>query len=571
MAFEFDADAVFRSACSFLAKGIRPVVLHGINDKGFCTCGKPEHHVDAGGKKQCGKHPREAGWQFSAAKTEDDAAAWLEIGLPFNMGVQLGPKSGIIDIEWDDEKAKRAAEELGLTSIETPTYSSGRSEHRLFAWDDRFSQCVKAVVYPRGLEVRLGIGTKGSQSVAPPSWHWSGVQYKWKPTLAIDDVDVAKLPEDIIRMIVTVNASGATSENRGKAKSSRWAIHGPMSEGHRHPTLLSLATKLVMRSPCIDEDEEQADILGLVWNTNLQNCKPPKTRDEVAQIIHSCLNWRRQIEESNKRLPQTSEELAKAAEEIEKAAGEKVVEPPVTGYAVMGLEYVTRPGSSEGEWMPGTWSIQMVNSDPAEIVLSVPGWKDTPCKGRVALTLDEYRSAKLVASKVFSATRRVILDGDRGEWERVWRGQEGNTKRPSIQGLMQKLMIDKDKAKDIDVGTSSLRFATLAGYLMETFAKATKPRDEDKPEPNQSGRPCWVKPDELWFRWAKTWEDIGRMHDVQSGERIRIRHMLCQAMGVEDLPESRHTFGDTRFAYIVFTPAWIEALKGLADGGVVSE
>jgi len=172
----------------------------------------------------------------------------------------------------------------------------------------------------------------------------------------------------------------------------------------------------------------------------------------------------------------------------------------------------------------------------------------------------------MVASKVFTATRRVILDGDRGEWERIWRGQDANSKRPAITGLMEKLMIKKDKTKDINVGTSALRYATLASYLLESFAKATQPRDEEKPEPNVSGRACWVTPDRLWFKWAKTWEDIGRTHDVQSGERIRIRHMLCQAMGVDDLPEGRHTFGDVRHSYVVFDSAWVEAVKKLAGG-----
>ena len=132
--------------------------------------------------------------------------------------------------------------------------------------------------------------------------------------------------------------------------------------------------------------------------------------------------------------------------------------------------------------------------------------------------------------------------------------------------MVEKLVDKKDKASDIHVGASSLRFATLAAYLMESFTKATMPRSEDNPEPNISGRACWVKPDQLWFKWQKTWEDIGRTHDVQAGERIRIRHMLCQTMGVDDLPEARHTFGDVRHSYVVFSSEWVDAVKSLADG-----
>lgn len=570
--FEFDANALFKSACAFLQRGARPLKLHGITTDGYCTCRKEGHHVNGSVKKQCGKHPRGGrGWQHSAATSEADVEAWLEDDEPFNLGVQLGPKSGIIDIEWDDEEAKRAAERLGITQIATPTYVSGRSEHRLFLWDDRFEQCEKAVVRPFGIEVRLGIGEKGAQSVVPPSWHWKGRQYVWKPTLSIEEVEFAPLPEELIRAIITTAGKAAGSDNRGKPRSSRWAIHGAINEGSRHPTLLALCTKLVMLNDNYQDDDEQEDIFGLIWNTNVVNCKPPKSREEIASIVHSCVQHRRDLENRREPIPKTSEAIEKAAADIEARKDMIADEPAVSGYTLHGLELRPVEGSRHGEWMPGDdesgWSIQMVNSDPPEIILNVPLWRNTPCKGRITFSFDEFRSAKMVASKVFSATRRVILDGDRGEWERIWRGQESNSKRPAVMGLMEKLMLKKDKKKDINVGTSGLRFATLASYLMDAFSKATAPRDEEKPEPNISGRACWVKPDQLWFKWQKTWEDIGRNHDVQAGERIRIRHMLCQMMGTDDLPEGRHTFGDVRHAYVVFSPEWVDAVKTLADGG----
>jgi hypothetical protein len=571
MAFEFDADAVFKSACAFLAKGVLPLKLHGITAEGYCTCRKEGHHINGAIKQQCGKHPKSSGgWQHTAAKTEAAIEEWLDDPEPFNIGVQLGPKSGIIDIEWDDDEAKRAAESMGITLIETPTYVSGRSEHRLFQWDDRFDQLEKAVVHPFGIEVRLGIGEKGAQSVVPPSWHWKGRKYIWKPTLSIEEVEIAPLPEELIRAIITTAGGAAGSTNRGKARSSRWAIHGPVTEGSRHPTLLALCTKLVMRNERYESDDEQEDIFGLIWNTNIVNCKPPKSREEVALIVQSCVQHRRRLESKKEAIPTTNEEIEKAAADIEAQASQGPCEPSVSGYALHGLELRPVKGSQQGEWLPGDdeggWSIQMVNSDPPEIILSVPLWRNTPCKGRITFSFDEFRSAKMVASKVFTATRRVILDGDRGEWERIWRGQDANSKRPPVTGLMEKLMIKKDRTKDINVGTSALRYATLASYLLDSFSKATQPRDEEKPEPNASGRACWVTPDKLWFKWAKTWEDIGRTHDVQSGERIRIRHMLCQVMGVDDLPEARHTFGDVRHSYVVFDSAWVEAVKNLAGG-----
>ena len=421
------------------------------------------------------------------------------------------------------------------------------------------------MVYPNGLEVRLGVGKKASQSVIPCSWHWSGVQYKWKPTLRIDEVELAKVPEELARAIVSGQVKGKTN---AKARSSRQVIHGDVGEGYRHPTLLALATKLVMRNDYYESDDEQEDIFGLVWNTNLQRCKPPKSSDEVWSIVHSCVSYRRELEQSGELVPRDQAAIDEAAKKIAAKAEAGETKKPVSGYGIQGLEWKPVDGWAEGEWLPGSWEIQMVQGDPPEIVLCVNQWKNTPCNGRVTFNFDEFRSATKVANKVFSATRRVILDGDRGEWERIWRGQDGGKNKPKIRGLVEKLVEKKqaDKDADIHVGASSLRYATLASYLMEVFGKATQPKSEESPEPNVSGRPCWVKPDELWFKWGKVWEDIGRTHDVQAGERIRMRHMICTRVGATDIPERRHTFGSVRHSFVVFSPDWIEAVQGLADG-----
>jgi hypothetical protein len=570
MAFEFNFNAIFREAAAAMARGLLVAPLHGIRPDGRCTCGMPDHNIAGASQRQCGKHPILNDWANHCAKTEDDIAGWEDFGMPINIGIILGPRSGIIDIEWDDEVAKAYAEEIGLTMIETPTYISGRSEHRLFRWDDRLSSC-KAVAHPGGLEVRLGTGKLQSQSVLPPSWHWSGIQYRWKPTLGLDEVDFAPIPENLL--IAIVNDHESVPKGRAMSKPlARTILHADIGEGSRHHSLLAIATKKVFRNEFYLRHEEQEDILAELILVNERRCKPPKTTDEVASILHSCVQYRRRMEERGDVVPKEQEDIERAAEDIERAIVEGDVgdDAPVSGYALHGLEWRPVKYWPAGEWLPGRWSIQMVLGDPPEIMLTVPAWADTPCKGQITFGFDEFRSAKAVANKVFSATRRAILDGDRGEWERLWRGQEGNSKRPKIAGLIEKLVEKKDRQKDIHVGTSGLRFATLAGYLMEAFTRATQPRDEEKPEPNVSGRPCWVRPDELWFKWAKTWEDIGRSHDVQSGERIRIRHMLCQAMGVEDFTEGRHQFGDVRHSYVIFSPAWVAAVQTLAEGGTAN-
>jgi hypothetical protein len=566
MAFEFDGNAVFQAAALAQSKGCRIVRDYGIMEDGSCTCGNKDHRIGGPAEMQCGKHPRGKAWGERAAVDEDTLWEWVEeardTGKPFNIGILLGPRSGVVDMEWDDEKAKAYAEAMGLTDVETPTYISGRSEHRLFKWDDRLADCP-AVVYPGGLEVRLGTGNLDSQSVLPPSWHWSGVQYRWKDGLSIDDVPFAPLPENLLLAIIN---DVDPSQRRAAPVSSRTVLHSDIPKGKRHPYLLSYVTAKVFSHARYLSGAAQADMLMEIELVNERHCKPPKSPQELRTLFYSCIEYRRKMETAGAAMPDTDEELEAVAEKIAQDEEEgKRQQAPVSGYAMHGLKWAAVEGWKEGEWLPGDWKIRVICSDPAEIILCVPQWKNTPCKGEIAFSFSEFESAKLVAKKIFESTRRVILHGDIGEWQTIWRGQDGNSKRPKLTGLFEKLFIEKQKADDVHVGTSSLRYATLASYLLEALARA-KPASEDKPEPERSGRPRWVTPGELWLGWQKTWEEIGRAHDVAAGERIRIKRLICDRMKVRDFREGRHTFGSTKRSYVVFTPEWIAAVEALAEG-----
>lgn len=568
MKFEFNADVVFKQAALAQSKGARIVRCYGINPDGSCTCGNLDHRHGGPAEVQCGKHPRGKAWGDRAANDEDALLSWCEeaeeTGKPFNIGILLGPRSGVVDMEWDDENAKAYAEAMGLTDIETPTYISGRSEHRLFKWDDRLAGCP-AVVYPGGLEVRLGTGQLDAQSILPPSWHWSGVQYRWKEGLSLDDVPFAPLPENLLLAIVN---DVDPTQKRALPVSSRMVLHSDIPKGKRHPYLLSYVTSKVFSHARYLSGAAQADMLMEIELVNEKHCKPPKSAQEIRGLFYSCVEYRRKMEASGEALPETEEALAAVADKIAQDEEDgKRQQAPVSGYAMHGLKWAAVDGWKDGEWLPGDWRIRVVCSDPAEIILCVPQWKNTPCKGEIAFSFAEFESAKTIAKKIFEATRRVILHGDIAEWQTIWRGQDGNSKRPKLVGLFEKLFVEKQKTDDVHVGTSSLRYATLASYLLETLARA-KFATEDKPEPERSGRPRWVTADEMWLGWVKTWEEIGRAHDVAAGERIRIKRLICDRMKARDFREGRHTFGAAKRSFVVFTPEWIAAIESLAEGGV---
>lgn len=572
MAFEFDPDAMFKACAMYLSKGLLIVRVHGIHPNGRCTCGNPSHFVDistfaeTGSSKKCGKHPVGDEWGDAYAKSEDDISRWLDDGIPFNVGCLLGPRGGYIDTEDDDAAARAFRESIGMDTLETPTWTSGKSTHQLTQWHDSLSSC-KGYLKVGGLEVRTGAGDRSIQSILPPSWHWSGVQYKWKPGFSIDDIEVAETPKSLLLSIV--NGVDGKSRPASQEEPARNILYSPVHDGEgRHRKMLRWAWFKVVSTRNPEKPLQRENTLQELLILNERNFIPPKEPGEVAAIYESCLeHFRRKCETGW--LPTDddadAERIEAVIDEIENCETPSDA-VPVSGFIEHGLEPYTV--GSEVAYKPGNWSIKMVQGDPVEIVLVVPSWKRLPCGGRITLSLDEFRSATKVAAAVFNATRRVMLDTNPGKWKKIWHGQEPSKKNgnQSIPGLAELLLTKKSREDDIIVGVSSLRYATLAGYVLQVFKKATHPRDEEKPEPNESGRPCWVTPDELWFQWSKIWEDIGRLHDVAPGERNKVRGKILRMMGAEDFVHARHRFSAGRMEYVVFGKDWLECVERLAGG-----
>ena len=116
-----------------------------------------------------GKKPWIKAWQQDASTDPITIAGWWAQRPESGVGIQLGPRSGIIDIECDTPEAEAELSKLiGHRSLVMPTYAGRRGKHRLFKWSDKLPS-DKAVEKPLGIEFRLGNGDKGAQSVFPPS------------------------------------------------------------------------------------------------------------------------------------------------------------------------------------------------------------------------------------------------------------------------------------------------------------------------------------------------------------------------------------------------------------------
>ena len=119
-----------------------------------------------------GKTPLGMAWQTRGTSSMDVIDRWLADG--FNVGLLLGT-ANLIDVEFDDVAGRQLLDGMGLLGIETPTWSSGRGEHRLFRLADPLPERGWRKI--GGAEFRLG--GKPAQSVLPPSIHPNGTRYEW--------------------------------------------------------------------------------------------------------------------------------------------------------------------------------------------------------------------------------------------------------------------------------------------------------------------------------------------------------------------------------------------------------
>ena len=136
------------------------------------------------------KRPLGTAWQHRSTTSPADVARWLAAGD--NVGLLLGPESGVVDVEYDDDAGRDQLSDFGVLDLPTPTWRSARGEHRLFRWEPWMPQ--SAVVKTGWLELR--IGGRAAQSVLPPSRHLDGVAYEWITSPA--DVAIAGFPAQLL-------------------------------------------------------------------------------------------------------------------------------------------------------------------------------------------------------------------------------------------------------------------------------------------------------------------------------------------------------------------------------------
>lgn len=258
------------AAKEYARRGWRVVILHCSND-GVCSCRK------AGDCPSPGKHPRLTAWHEKATSDEAEIEQLFSNWPDSNLGVRLGPTSGIVDVEYDDAEGEAMAKRL-LDGIATPTFQSHRSTHRLFRFPEGLT-IAKAVVTAQGLEMRFGIEKRGSQTVFPPSVHASGIRYEWLAGLSPDEIALAAFPTSLVELLSQAQTKVTDSfEVAMGSGENDLRTHPGVNEGGRNDTLCRLVgVYLKTNGP----DAELRE-LALAWGAR---CTPAFPGDDVLRIV----------------------------------------------------------------------------------------------------------------------------------------------------------------------------------------------------------------------------------------------------------------------------------------------
>lgn len=551
------SDEIFKAAAHYAAEFNWPQLqVYGMVD-GVCMC-----HLG----KDCGtpgKHPVKSDWINHITKDEEEIASWFENGEQWNIGLPLGPASGLADTEWDNDAALATANKFGLLNVPTPTYSSSRGGHKLWLLDQRLIGVPKAKVDIGGLEIRLGCGGKSAQSIIPPSRHHSGKRYQWEPGRSPDDVEPAPMPEALVLAVLA--AAGGAGEAGLITKDTIY--QRKLAKGERHTGMVAWISSEIMRMRDPHDPAEQQNVLLVLRSLNQTQLVEPLQDHELKNIWMGQLRWGMKARAAGATKIASTD--PNADEKVEEARKKNV-------HAASGLEF------RSGEWFPGMWRLTVVHSDPKEFRLHVPVVASSDGKGdcvHVSLSSADWSSPISVARKILEATGTIdVTDPNPKEWAKIWNGysfkKDGEKQTTRVRGLKVKLM--DEKAEEWPPAEQQ-RFAQVAGWLLDALTNVAPPDPEaSDTQPNPTGKPSWVNwSDEGWllfFSWNRVWEDIQKNRKVRllEGESLSLKRRLLAASGEPEFRVERvRTEAGVRRRYYVWSEKHIEHLTNIAhpEGG----
>jgi hypothetical protein len=254
----------FAAALSYLGRGWAALALCPPHHRGV-----PEYHRRTCGSS--GKRPlgRWKAWQYRLPTVEEVGAQW-ELVPCANVGMVLGPVSGLVGIDVDGRDGEELLREISRGDLPTTlSFTTGRGLRLLYALPAGVKVASHSYRHGGG-EVK--VLAEGTVTVAPPSRHPSGKKYCWLPRRGPGHVGPALVPDWVIQ------------PPRARARVVPVSVGEPIREGERNTRLFRIACAL-RRHGCTPEE-----ILCAVCCVN-ERCEPPLADEELRSLAWSASRY----------------------------------------------------------------------------------------------------------------------------------------------------------------------------------------------------------------------------------------------------------------------------------------
>ena len=437
-----------------------------------------------------GKKPVINAWQVNASSDMAVIEGWWRERPTANLGVQLGQRSGIIDIECDSREAELALQRLfNDNPPATCCYRSTRGTHRLFKW--REGMVPQAMFKFEGIEFRLGGGDLGALSVFPPSMHSTGNKYTW--LVAPEECEPAELPDSVFNVARDPKATGPRLEGQpgrvGKPASHFTGLLKGVAEGGRNQSAAELIGRVLAdmadpydNSACL----RQWQFISM-WNSMNQ---PPLDDRELKRTFESILS-----RERVKR--QTSEFESVFAKYVDRETAES---PAPFDTAANGAG-PSNPsdGPQLAEATPPAWRLVIVDSKPRKYKLYSPLWATKADGGYITLGSEQMLSPDSIRQQALEQAD-VWVSKDFGK---AWNDAKDE------KGLAAQLI---DTAEHEGAPQEQKRDLVIAHHLLEALRR---PRvlDEGRELDSSNGAPTQLSDGSIVFKFNRVGEDMAKSED----------------------------------------------------------
>ena len=259
------------SALNYAKHGIPVFPVHGIDEKGGCTCKKPNC-------PHPGKHPILKGGFKNATCDQQQISIWWKKYSKANIGVPTGKASGwyAVDVDQKNQGIENYSRFTEQHKSEVPeatlkAHTGGGGYHLIYA------QPANGQVVGSGTNIgRLeGVDFRGDGGyiIVPPSLHVNGTHYRWNKDASFNDYTdlsgLQKLPPIIADLTKTL-AKNLTEQDG-------------INPGGRNDYLFKQACKFRREGVASEQ------LFDLVSAKNQSACNPPLALTEVQQIVGSAL------------------------------------------------------------------------------------------------------------------------------------------------------------------------------------------------------------------------------------------------------------------------------------------